>query len=103
MVRYGRCWHWAGGNDMMMLGGARSLSVGCGSQPAIWLDDELSHRLDDELSHGLTSGCQTFGNTPLTTEEKVMALSAAEGGEGGEHPTMQANFTCVAVELYVLV
>mmetsp|Transcript_8763 Transcript_8763/g.21640 ORF Transcript_8763/g.21640 Transcript_8763/m.21640 type:complete len:142 (-) Transcript_8763:1048-1473(-) len=57
---------WSTVNDMMMLGGARSLSMGSGSEPAIWLDDELSY--------GMTAKCDTFANPPLVTCEGPTAM-----------------------------
>ena len=32
------------------------------------------------------------------SRSQVMVLPATQGGEGDDHPTMSANFTCVAVE-----
>jgi hypothetical protein len=64
----------------------------------------LCLRLDDELSHGMTTGCQTFESPPLTTEEKIIVLPArgASDGTRDSQTIRQASFSCIAVELYVL-
>jgi len=90
-----RCWKWSQRNDMMMLACNKSLSIGAGSEPALWLDDEISQ--------GISSACETFGNPPLTTEEQVIVLPAATDAAGQKgKPVSQASFRCVAVELYML-
>eukprot|EP00282_Hemiselmis_andersenii_P007795 CAMPEP_0114112320 /NCGR_PEP_ID=MMETSP0043_2-20121206/2326_1 /TAXON_ID=464988 /ORGANISM="Hemiselmis andersenii, Strain CCMP644" /LENGTH=751 /DNA_ID=CAMNT_0001204415 /DNA_START=61 /DNA_END=2316 /DNA_ORIENTATION=- len=91
---------WSKVNDMMMLGGARSLSIGSGSEPAIWLDDELSY--------GMTAKCDTFSNPPLVTCEGAQAMPPKDGDTSDKYNKMhapgrtQAVFRCVAVELYML-
>jgi hypothetical protein len=86
---------------MMMLGGVRSLTIGSGSEPAIWLDDELSY--------GLTASCDTFKNTPLVSCEGPSALPPKDEKNSEKYDKIheapgrnQAVFRCVAIEVYML-
>jgi len=90
-----RHWRWVKGKEMMMmLGGSRSLSVGCGSSPALWLDDELKE--------GHTSSCETFNSSPLVTHELVEQVTYTDPNTHAVRMRQQATFRCVAVELFML-
>ena len=58
-------------------------------------------------AQGSTSECETFASAPLTTREDVETVfcRAPSGGddEGKELMRMRANFSAVAVELYMFV
>jgi len=90
-----RNWRWVKGKEMMMmLGGTRSLSVGCGASPALWLDDELKE--------GHTSSCETFNSSPLVTQELVEQVLFSDPNTHAVRMRQQASFRCIAVELFML-
>lgn len=58
-------------------------------------------------AQGSTSECETFASAPLTTREDVETVfcrAPSEGDDAGkELMRMRANFSAVAVELYMFV